>query len=93
MIDATLFLIDEDQGVCPDGHPCGLDIAQRSGELRFQRVCSSIHELPGGDYDLFVGLPLIRYDIEFDDIGDAEERGAHPDIVYAARAFWEDVRA
>ncbi|HEX5016559.1 MAG TPA: hypothetical protein VFX15_03115 [Actinomycetes bacterium] len=87
-IDATMSLIDEDQGVCMDGHECGLDVSAVTGELRFSRVCPELHPFFGDD--VYVGPPLIRWDITKAEIDDAARRGAHPDIVEWALSSWRD---
>jgi hypothetical protein len=69
---ATLSLLDPDQGVCPNGHPCRLD--DRVGYRR----CSTC------DYD---GLALICWSVTFEAIMFAERAGAAIDLVEWARLF------
>jgi hypothetical protein len=69
---ATLSLLDPDQGVCPNGHPCRLD-DQDIG----QRRCAA------GEYR---GLALICWDITTMAIDDADSAGADPALVGWARA-------
>jgi hypothetical protein len=72
---ATLSLLDPDQGVCPNGHPCRLN--NRVGERR----CSQ------GEYH---GNALICWEITSDGIDGAERGGADGRIVERARAFLSD---
>jgi hypothetical protein len=72
---ATLSLLDTDQGVCPNGHTCGLsdDVAERK--------CSN------GEYQ---GRALICWEITAAAIDAAERRGTSRILVQWARAFLED---
>jgi hypothetical protein len=72
---ATLSLLDPDQGVCPDGHPC------RLSDPIGDRVCEN------GEYR---GLPLICWEITVDAIESAELQGAPKMIVAWARATLAD---
>jgi hypothetical protein len=72
---ATLSLLDPDQGVCPDGHPCRL--SQPIGE----RACSQ------GEYR---GHALICWEITPFAIDDAERRGAPKVTVAWARSTLAD---
>jgi hypothetical protein len=72
---ATLSLLDPDQGVCPNGHPCRLSDA--IGE----RECF------GGEYR---GLALICWGITPGAIVRAARAGADPAIVEWASSFLAD---
>lgn len=72
---ATLSLLDPDQGVCPNGHPC------RIGDAVGERMCAR------GEYK---GHSLICWEITSDEIEDAERAGADPRSVAWARSFVED---
>jgi hypothetical protein len=72
---ATLSLLDPDQGVCPNGHPCRL--SDSVGE----RACDQ------GEYR---GLALICWEITADAIDAAERAGTSRDVIQWARAFLED---
>lgn len=67
---ATLSLLDSDQGVCPDGHPCRL--SNGVGD----RSCSG---------DEYIGLALICWDITDTAIDSAARNGATDKMVSAAR--------
>jgi hypothetical protein len=69
---ATLSLLDPNQGVCPNGHPCRLSDA--IGE----RECSH------GEYR---GLALICWDITMDEVDRAERAGADATVMDWARKF------
>jgi hypothetical protein len=72
---ATLSLLDPDQGVCPNGHPCRL--TNRVG----QRTCCR------GEYR---GNALICWDVTLDEIAVAALAGANPQSVAWAISFVED---
>jgi hypothetical protein len=72
---ATLSLLDPDQGVCPNGHPCRL-----SGVVG-ERECSN------GEYQ---GRPLICWEIRLNEIDRAAWSGANPQIVNWAISFLAD---
>ena len=69
---ATLSLLDPDQGVCPEGHPC------RLGDVVGRRKCD------GGDY---VGPALICWDVTELAIDCAARDGARRGVVEWARQF------
>jgi hypothetical protein len=69
---ATLSLLDPDQGVCPNGHPCRLSDAIGN------RECSQ------GEYR---GLALICWEISSTIVESAEAAGARAVIVGWARSF------
>ena len=69
---ATLSLLDPDQGVCPEGHRCGLD--DRIGARR----CVTC------DYS---GFALTCWEITREAIRTAERAGAEPRVVSRALAF------
>jgi hypothetical protein len=71
----TLSLLDPDQGVCPDGHPCRLSDA--IGE----RVC---------DHGEYRALALICWEITPHGIDAADRAGAQPEVVAWARLFIEE---
>jgi hypothetical protein len=72
---ATLALLDPDQGVCPEGHPCRL-----SNEV-------DVRECSGGEYR---GLSLICWEITSDEIDVAIEQGANGAMTAWAYAFVAD---
>lgn len=72
---ATLSLLDPDQGVCPDRHPCRL--ADQVGRRR----CYA------GEFE---GLALICWTITPDAIDAAERAGAAPFALTWARSFLAD---
>jgi hypothetical protein len=72
---ATLSLLDPDQGVCPNGHPCALD------HMVGRRACRSCG---------YRGLALICWDITSDHIDQAERAGADPILVNSGRSFLAD---
>ena len=74
---ATLSLLDPDQGVCPEGHPCRL-----AEELGW-RTCAA------GEY---TGRALICWDVTAAAIETAQRGAAATDVVAAARAFLSEVR-
>jgi hypothetical protein len=69
---ATLSLLDPDQGVCPNRHPCRLSTSV--GE----RAC---------DQGEFRGLALICWEITSNDIDAAEQAGANPNLLRWSRSF------
>jgi hypothetical protein len=69
---ATLSLLDPDQGVCPNGHPCALD------QLVGRRACGSCG---------YAGTALICWEITSDHIDLAERAGADPIVVDSGRSF------
>jgi hypothetical protein len=73
---ATLSLLDPDQGVCPDGHPCRLDEV----EIGYRR-CTRC------DY---AGMPVICWEITEDAIQVAEHGGADARVVWWARDVLAD---
>jgi hypothetical protein len=72
---ATLSLLDPDQAVCPNGHPCRLD--QRVGYRR----CGMC------DYR---GLALVCWEITESELGRAIRRGADPTVAAWAQSFLRD---
>jgi hypothetical protein len=72
---ATLSLLDADQGVCPNGHPCRLD--DRVGYRRC-RTC---------DYR---GLALICWEITSWHIDEAGRRGADATVLRWATEFFAE---
>jgi hypothetical protein len=72
---ATLSLLDPDQGVCPNGHPC------RLSDPIGNRVCEN------GEYR---GPGLICWEITAAAIDAAERRGTSRNVIHWARAFLED---
>ncbi len=72
---STLSLLDPDQGVCPDGHPCHL-----SDQPGWRRCA-------GGEYE---GLGLVCWEITAVDIDRAREAGADPALLDWARSFLSD---
>jgi hypothetical protein len=72
---ATLGLLDPDQGVCPNGHPCVL--AHRLG----RRECRA------GE---FVGNALVCWDVTTTAIDTAERLGADGLVVAWARSHLRD---
>jgi hypothetical protein len=72
---ATLSLLDPDQGVCPNRHPCAL--AQMVG-WRMCRTCG------------YRGLALICWEITSEHIDRAERAGADPLVVNFGRSFMAD---
>jgi hypothetical protein len=72
---ATLSLLDPDQGVCPEGHPCALD---RTVGSRTCRNCG------------YRGLALICWEITSEHIDQAERAGADPVVVNFGRSFMAD---
>jgi len=72
---ATLSLLDPDQCVCPNGHPC------RASDEVDKRECSQ------GEYR---GLALVCREITHDEIDRAEGSGANPRFVSWARSFLSD---
>jgi hypothetical protein len=73
---ATLSLLDPDQGVCPNGHPC------RLSDDAGKRQCSN------GEYQ---GRALICWSITPDEIDAAARAGANPRIIEWARSFLSDL--
>lgn len=72
---ATLALLDPDQGVCPEGHPCS------HGNQLGRRECLA---------DEYVGLALICWNVTPAAIDTAERLDADPFIVAWARSFIRD---
>jgi hypothetical protein len=72
---ATLSLLDPDQGVCPNGHPCIL------GEMVSQRECL------GGEY---VGHALVCWNVTAAAIDASERVGADPVVMRWARSYLAD---
>jgi hypothetical protein len=72
---ATLFLLDPDQGVCPNGHPCVL-----AGPVG-RRACTTYG---------FHGIALICWEITADHIERAERAGADALVVESGRLFLID---
>jgi hypothetical protein len=72
---ATLSLLDADQGVCPNGHPCALD---HTVGRRACRTCG------------YHGLALICWEITAEHIDRAERAGADPLVVSSGRSFMAD---
>ena len=72
---ATLSLLDPDQGVCPEAHPCRW--ADRVG----QRRCAA------GEYN---GLGLICWDVTSAAIDVAAHEGADAIVIAWARSFVSD---
>jgi hypothetical protein len=72
---ATLALLDPDQGVCPEGHPCSL------GDVLGDRECRA------GEY---VGLALICWSVTPAAVDTAERLDADPRIVAWAHSFVRD---
>ena len=73
---ATLSLLEPDQGVCPNGHPCRLDEV----EIGYRR-CST------GEY---VGSALACWDVTPDAIEAARRSGADAAVTAWAEAFLAD---
>ena len=74
---ATLSLLDPDQGVCPNGHPCALD------HVVGRRACRTCG---------YHGLALICWEITADHVDRAERAGANPLLVSSGRLFLADQR-
>ena len=72
---ATLSLLDRDQGVCPNGHPCRLDAVVG---YRRRATCKER------------GLALICWDITLGTIEAAARAGAATNIVGWAEEFIAD---
>ncbi len=72
---ATLSLLDPDQGVCPNGHPCAL------GHEVGRRACWSCG---------YAGIALICWEITSNHIDQAERAGADPILVNSGRSFLAD---
>jgi hypothetical protein len=72
---ATLSLLDPDQGVCPDGHPCALD------RVVGRRACGTCG---------YRGTALICWEVTADHIDRAERAGADPIFLNSARSFMAD---
>jgi hypothetical protein len=72
---ATLSLLDPDQGVCPNDHPCRLD------DLVGYRQCANCG---------YVGLALICWGIAIEQIDRAARDGADVQIVSWAKSFVMD---
>lgn len=89
LIDATLSLIDEDQGVCPEGHDCALHIGSGHRDIA-SRVCDTPHR---EWHEPYRGDPLTRWGITIEEIDDAERRGADPVMVARAREYLREVMA
>jgi hypothetical protein len=75
---ATLSLLDPEQGVCPEGHPC------RLAETLGRRTCGTC------DYE---GPALICWDVTQVAIDAAERAGAASAVIEWARDFVIEVRA
>jgi hypothetical protein len=74
---ATLSLLDPEQGVCPNGHPCTFD--REPGYRRCQ----------GCDYR---GFALICWEITSADLEAARQAGADGSVMIWAKAFLDDRR-
>lgn len=72
---ATLSLLDPDQGVCPNGHPCRL--SNRVGERECDR----------GEYR---GHALICWQVTPEGIDEGERLGADAAVVDWSRGFLRD---
>jgi hypothetical protein len=72
---ATFSLLDPDQGVCPNGHPCRFDEV-----LRYRHCGTCDYRGPG----------LTCWEITSGEIDRAELAGADPLVVDWARAFVAD---
>jgi hypothetical protein len=72
---ATLSLLDPDQGVCPNGHPCRLD--HRLGYRR----CGTCN---------YRGFALICWEISESELDHAIRDGADPTVAAWAQSFLRD---
>lgn len=87
--DASLSLIDKEQGVCFDGHPCHL---VRDEDGQFWRVCAADNLDDPDETSHYVGRPLIRLDATLEDVKRAAELGASKSLVAWARSAIDDRR-
>jgi hypothetical protein len=69
---ATRSLLDPDQGVCPNGHRCGM------ARIVGRRICATCG---------FIGIGLICREITSEHIDEAERAGADRLVVDNGRAF------
>lgn len=72
---ATLSLLDPDQGVCPNGHPCSLD------RTVGRRACWDCG---------YASVALICWEITSDHLDRAERAGANSRVVSSGRSFIAD---
>jgi hypothetical protein len=73
-LEATRALLDDDQGVCPEGHDCRLSL---DGTEVYVRKCVIRRH--------YSGWPLVRLDLTPAEIDAAEAAGADPDLIWWAR--------
>lgn len=82
-IDLERALIDDDQGVCPEGHDCTLETINGA----FQRVCDLAH---GDEQTIYTGMPLMSPENTLTAIYEADAAGADPALIEWARSSFND---
>jgi len=87
-IAATRSLIDDDQGLCPEGHPCHLIERSDLDCDRFLRECHEPH--PETEGEPYQGMPLVRWEATRDEIEAAATAGADPVFIDEARSWADD---
>lgn len=73
--DLARALIDDDQGVCFEGHDCELVSTPRG---TFERVCYLAHATDGGA--IYSGQPLIAWGVTLEQITEAEAAGVDKNL-------------
>jgi hypothetical protein len=86
MPDIARLLLDDDQGICDEGHPCRL--VQNLWLRRLLRACDVPH--PDNEGRPYTGMPLIRWGVDEAEVSAAEAAGVDPNLIEWARSWLAD---